>query len=402
MYAHSLQNPGQAMNIVVRREALLAGCRLAERAVAERGIEPVLHHALLETREGGCMLRATNREMELSTAVEAEVHVPGQTLLPVSVVLGIVREVRGSAGAPETGAETLTLTAAPGRLAIRGPEAVFELEVPDAEAFPPPSTADLFDRKEEPLGGCLLPPERLRQAILRTIYAAGGHSARYNLQAVLLEPEGTSERTKRILRLVATDNRRLAVAEVPVLAGAEQLPPQPRLLPVRTADLLARLCASVPPPVEMQAGDSGAFFRVGRSLLVSRYLEGAYPPWKEVIPSALPHTLCVSAGTLLSCVRRAAVLRRQEQDRLILRLSLGQLTLELWQPGCGSVRSWKQVVPCGGGPVEVALKPAFLLDLLRNFEPQTSLLVGLIDADSPAVFQAADGYTHVLMPLRLR
>jgi DNA polymerase-3 subunit beta len=234
----------------------------------------------------------------------------------------------------------------------------------------------------------------LRQAIQSTLYAAGGQSSRYVLHAVLWEAEG-----KRI-RLVATDNRRLAVAEVPILAGGEHLADQPRLLPVRALDLLARLCAAAPPPVEVLLAEQGAFFRIGASLLACRYVEGSYPPWRQVIPETVPHTLCVSAGALLSSVRQAAVLRQGEQDRLLLRLTPGQLTLELLQPGAGRSRI-EQGVPFQGGPVEVALKPGFLLDLLRCCEAQTSLLIGLIDADSPAVFQTPDGYTHVLMPLRL-
>jgi DNA polymerase III sliding clamp (beta) subunit (PCNA family) len=50
--------------------------------------------------------------------------------------------------------------------------------------------------------------------------------------------------------------------------------------------------------------------------------------------------------------------------------------------------------------VEIALNPRFLAELLRAFDPEETLLLGLTDADSPALFSDGDSSSHVLMPLR--
>jgi hypothetical protein len=41
-----------------------------------------------------------------------------------------------------------------------------------------------------------------------------------------------------------------------------------------------------------------------------------------------------------------------------------------------------------------------LTELLRAFDPDSTLLLGLAGPDTPALFTDGDSYSHVLMPLR--
>ena len=54
--------------------------------------------------------------------------------------------------------------------------------------------------------------------------------------------------------------------------------------------------------------------------------------------------------------------------------------------------------PFRGGPVEVALQPRFLVELLRCLEGEETVQVGPTDAETPVLFRSGD-YLHVLMPL---
>jgi hypothetical protein len=40
------------------------------------------------------------------------------------------------------------------------------------------------------------------------------------------------------------------------------------------------------------------------------------------------------------------------------------------------------------------------VELLKAFDADNTLLLGLTDPDTPALFSDGDSYTHVLMPLR--
>jgi DNA polymerase-3 subunit beta len=364
------------MKIRVKRDALLEGCRLAERALAERVVEPALAHLLVEARAGGVLLQTTDTEVALRLEVAAEVERPGRALLPGRRTVAVLREAD---------ADELAVEAVPGRVLVRGLGVEFDLVVPEAGRFPAP----------EPFpggGGPRLEAGRLRRAIQGTLFAAGGETARYNLEGVLWEVEPDR------VRLVATDNRRLAVAEVPVLGWSEHLPPAQRLLPARAMDVLARLATDE--PVEVLFGMSRAFFRAGPAMLCARYGAGPYPAWRRAIPDRPRHTLPVPVGPFLSGVRQAAVLREREDARLLLRFEAGRLLMESRQAGAGQSRV-EQPLPFAGEPVQIALNPRFLVEMLRACDPDATLQLELTGPDTAALFRAGADYQHVLMPLRL-
>jgi DNA polymerase III sliding clamp (beta) subunit (PCNA family) len=105
-------------------------------------------------------------------------------------------------------------------------------------------------------------------------------------------------------------------------------------------------------------------------------------------------------GPFLAGVRQAAVLREKEDARLRLRFEPGWVQMRSKQAGAGQTRV-RLPLPLAGGRAEIALDPRLLLELLRAFAPEDTLLLGLADPDTPALFSDGDGYTHVIMPLRL-
>src|SRR5438132_7652158 len=80
-----------------------------------------------------------------------------------------------------------------------------------------------------------LPAGMLREMIRRTIFAAAVENPRYALTGVLWELEGESA------RLVATDGRRLAVANGPATAhGTHTTKDHPHVVPTKAMQLLER------------------------------------------------------------------------------------------------------------------------------------------------------------------
>ena len=55
-------------------------------------------------------------------------------------------------------------------------------------------------------------------------------------------------------------------------------------------------------------------------------------------------------------------------------------------------------MPFEGEPVQVALNPRYLLQMLQSLEEET-VQMGLTDADTPAMFRTSS-YVHVMMPMK--
>jgi DNA polymerase-3 subunit beta len=367
------------MQVVVRRASLLEACKLAEKAVAVRPVDPVLTNLLLEASEGACFLSATDRMVGVRLPVPGQVEQGGQALVPARQFLGILRE------APE---EELAIRAEPGRVWVRGGDAEFELRSDDASLFPAiPSFPDgLADE---------LPAEALRLAIERTLFAAGKDESAHSVRGILWEVEADR------VRLVATDNRRLAVAELPARARREQAGPQQALVRVEAMQVLERLSALLGGPVRALFGARQVFFRAESATVCSRLLDSPFPPWRRALAGEPRYRLLLPVGPFLAGVRQAAVLRDRADTRVLLRFQGGRVTLRSRQPGTGRARVQQALVlPCVREPVEVAFNPTYLAEMLRVLDAQATVQLQLRDPDAPALFCAGDDYKHVLMPLR--
>ncbi len=204
------------MKIQVRRQPFLKGCRLAERVFPPRLVESSFGRLLLQAHASSCTLYAVGSEVALRLEMPATVAEAGEAMLSARHALAVAREAD---------AEELTLESGDGLVRARGEGAEFVLETPGPIRHSASGST--------PEGVCqLLPADLLSQAIRRTLFAVGRATARYNLQGMLWEVEADQ------VRLIATDNKRLAAAEVPAQSADEQFAPLQRLLPARAMDLL--------------------------------------------------------------------------------------------------------------------------------------------------------------------
>jgi DNA polymerase-3 subunit beta len=365
------------MRILVERNLFLESCRLAGRVLPARTTDVARAHLLVQASAATCTLHAAGAGIALRLEVPAEVEQPGQALLPARQTLAILREAE---------ADVLLLESVPGRVRVAAEEAEYDL------ASPAPTP--LLPVESFPGGACHhVAAAELGRALQRTLFATGQATNRYALHAVLWEIEADC------IRLVATDSRRLAVAEVPVELPGEQLTPTRHLLPGTALRMLAKLTAGVEGRVSILFGMRQAFFEAGTAILKARYVEGGFPVWRKALPGRALHIVPVVVGPFLSAARQAAAVRERQGGRLMLRFEPGRVLLESRKQGSARARV-RQTLPLSGTVVEVALNPRYLVELLAAQEAESTLLFGVTGPGEPVVVSDGEGYRHVLMPLR--
>src|SRR5690606_41910271 len=98
------------------------------------------------------------------------------------------------------------------------------------------------------------------------------------------------------LRLVATDSYRLAVRDLPgqsVLGEGQSV-----LVPSRARNDLTKVLSGVG-GLTLRLGERDAGFEAGGVRLTTMLLEGRFPNYKGLVPSAHPNRLTVSREALL-------------------------------------------------------------------------------------------------------
>jgi len=366
------------MKVQCHREGLLAAVQLAAAAVPARDVKPVLANLKMIVEEDRCILLATDLELGLRLEVRGvQAATPGEALLPAARLQAILREATE---------ETVEIEADSQTCLVRGASNEFEMGGEDPGEFP--DVPGFTEEKPYQVAA-----GALREMIRRTLFAAAVENPRYALTGVLWELEG------KLVRLVATDGRRLALAEGAGEGKEEHdTKGQAHVVPTKAMQLLERNLQDPDESVQISLRPNEALFKTARATLYSRLVEGRFPPYREVFPKKTAVHIPLVVGPFYTAVRQAAVMTDTESKKVTFTFSKKKLTL---QARGGKTGRSKVEMPIDyeGKNIEVAFDPKYVSDMLRVLDPAAALTVDVIDSSAAAVFRQGDSYSYIVMPL---
>src|SRR3954471_12788041 len=160
--------------------------------------------------------------------------------------------------------------------------------------------------------------------IRRTVFACADEAQRYSMTGVMWELDGGSA------RLVATDGRRLALAEgVATAVGGHTTKGQTPVVPAKAMGLLERNLQDDPEEtVRVCLRPNEALFRTGRAVIYSRLVEGRFPDYRLVIPKKHNDRVALQAAPSQAAVRQAAIMTDDDSRRVTFRFAKVKLTLQ--------------------------------------------------------------------------
>jgi DNA polymerase-3 subunit beta len=359
---------------------LLAACQLVSVAVPSRDIKPVLRNFKAIVHGNECTLMATDTEVGIRMQVRSvQADEPGEALLPAGRVLSILRESTD---------DNMTVEAGPDSCVLRGERNEFEMPAEDPSAFPEfPAFAE--EKYHEINAGVL------QRMIRRTIFSVATEATRYGATTgVLWELEDSRA------RLVATDGRRLALADGAATAHAgHSTKGQMPVVPVKAMTLLERNLQEPDELVRIALRPNEVLMKTDRAMIYSRLVEGRFPNYKQVLPQKHSFKIPLLVGPFQTAVRQAAIMTDEESKRVVFQFAKGKLTLQA--RGVGSGRSKVEMpLEYEGKAVEISFDPKFLTDMLRILDAGDKLTLEMQDGGSPALFRTEGGeYQYVVVPL---
>jgi DNA polymerase-3 subunit beta len=366
------------MRAVCHREGLLAACQLASAAIPSRDVKPILKNLKAIAGDGRCTLMATDMEVGIRLdVVGLTIQEPGEAILPAARLIAILRESRD---------EELSIEADPSACVVRGPSLEFEMPSEDPAQFPDlPTFAE--DSYHEISAGSL------REMIRRTVFAAADEMARYSMTGVLWELEdGTA-------RLVATDGRRLALAQgVATAHGGHSTKNQMPVVPAKAMGLLERNLDDAEEQVKVCLRPNEVLFRTGRAVIYSRLVEARFPDYKQVMPRKQGVRIPLQAAPFQAAVRQAAIMTDDESRRVTFTFAKNKLTLQAQGAQTGRSRV-EMPIDYESKSVSVNFNPQYLIEMLKVLPPDAELTLELIDAGSPALFRSGSSYSYLVSPL---
>jgi len=149
----------------------------------------------------------------------------------------------------------------------------------------------------------------------------------------------------------------------------------------------------------MSVTENQVAFEVGKTLLVSKLIEGNYPNYKQVIPSEAKERITLERELFHTAVHRVSLLASEKSNSVKLVFTKNNIEIAANTPEIGEAR---ESIPVSykGREFSIAFNPEFLMAPLRNL-PNDEVFLDLIDEMSPGVIKIQSPFLYVLMPMRI-
>jgi DNA polymerase-3 subunit beta len=371
------------MKLKCDRAALVEAVGLVGGVVVSRTPTPVLLCIRLTAGENGLELAATDLEVGLRLTIDqVDVEQAGSALVPADKLSQIVRACDDP---------TLTLETEDHAVNIHGENSHFKVFGYDPDEAPEIRT--FGDTPAE----CEIQAGSFQRLIQRTLFAAAAEHSRYAINGILFE------RSDKQLRLVATDGRRLAVARGECLEAKDGS--SSCIIPTKALNLVSKLVSDPEAIVRVAADETQMVFGVGdgpdAASLSTNLVEGAFPPFEDVIPKDQDKRVSFKPGELSSAIRRAALLTNEESKGVRLSFDNDTLTLTSRAPERGEAEIQMSLEKYEGEPVEIGFNPGFIVDALKVVDTP-EVMIELKAPNKPGVIRTGNDFTYVVMPVNLQ
>jgi len=375
------------MELTIDAKDLATVLALPNRAVPSRPSNPVLTNLLLKAEDNTLAVTGSDLGAVTITAkASASIAVEGEILLPAKLLTDMVGCMEGNLALnwdPETSQAII----------IAAPGCSYSLSGQPGEEYP------LIERAE---GQQLtLEASTLAQALEATLAIVSDDESKQILCGVHLQPVADG------LEVASTDGHRLSV--FPVAQEALEAF-TPVTLPSKGLKALSGHLGKAEGMVTVTLDNTIATFDLGDLVFTTRLLEGQYPEYRRLIPTAFAVETLINRQAWIDALSRIMVVASQKQG--IIRHQWndqGQLVLEADVQGS----SGRELVDCeasegqgedvlGKAKNPMAFNGDYLLDGLKAFGSEQVILHTNTPTSPATITAPGSSQVYLVMPIQIR
>ncbi|QDH34673.1 DNA polymerase III subunit beta [Porphyrobacter sp. YT40] len=375
------------MKATIERATLLRCLSHVQSVVERRNTIPILSNVLIDADVGGSVrVMATDLDLQVVETMSASsVDQPGAITVSAHLLFDIARKL------PE--GSQVSLTTGENRLEVKAGRSNFKLPTLPRDDFPVIVEGDLPTSFE-------IPARMLAELIDRTRFAISTEETRYYLNGIFLH---VTDEDEPLLKAAATDGHRLARFTLPRPEGAAGMPDV--IVPRKAVGELRKLLdEALDSNVLIDLSASKIRFTLGGEggvVLTSKLIDGTFPDYSRVIPTANDKLLKVDPKLFFSGVDRVATIATEKTRAVKIGLDQDRVTLSVTSPDNGTAAEELAAEYRAEG-LEIGFNANYLKDILGQIDSDMVEL-HLADAGAPTLIRENDQARalYVLMPMRV-
>ena len=366
------------MKFECEKNLLASAIEGVSRAITNRSSIPVLEGIYLKAEGFNLTLTGYDMEMGITTTIECNVLVPGETVLEAKLLLSMVSRM-------PAGDVRIELTDE-GQAIISGGVAEFEIPAMNASDYPslPVTGAD---------NTMTIPTSMMRELIEKTIYAVSQDDKKpaHTGELFVIEPGS--------LTIVALDGYRLAIIQRDVECTRDIR----IIIPAKTLQELLKIMGGPDDPVKIDANRRYVVFTTNGYTIMSRLIEGDFLNYESVIPKEKRTRVTVDCKTFINTIERASlIITERLKNPLRISFAEDKITVRCQTP-LGKVVDEFAPVAMTGDPVEIGFNNRYLLDAMR-YSKCERMVLEINGPLSPVKILPEDGkdFIYLVLPVRFK
>ena len=373
------------MKFTVSSSALLSLLATTGKVISNKNTLPILDYFLMELKGDELTVTTSDLETTIIGHLKVEsVEQEGVIAAPAKLMLDSLKEF------PEMPLE-FEVNDATWEIKVKWTSG--SLSIPGASAVSYPAIPAIGAEHKD----ILLDVDMLIAGINKTIFATADDELRPVMNGVYFNFEQGK------LTFVATDAHKLvrSMVECPDVDFNASF-----ILPKKPANLLKGVLLKEEEPIRVMFDAKNVTFELKNHKLVCRLIEGNYPNYNAVIPSANPNKVLVDRVELLNGIKRVAVCSNPTTN--LIRMDIASNRISLAAQDIDFSVSANETISCSydGNPVTIGFKSTFLVEILSNIDTPT-VMIELADSTRAGVFKPVYDDKHagevlmLLMPMMI-
>lgn len=364
------------MNFSIERERLLKPMQQIIGAVERRQTMPILANFLFRNVNGQLVITATDLELEVSATVDIAIEgeaitIPGRKLLDICKSLPDGSKINFSINED--------------KVTVKSGKSRFSLLTLDAKDFPLVDAVDID-------ASITLHKDILQSLIEDSSFAMAQQDVRYYLNGLMMESN------EGVIRTVATDGHRLALAE-----ASTDIPAIDRqvIVPKKAVQEFMRILTTTEGDVELLFSQNHLQAKIGEIEFVTKLIDGKFPEYQRVIPFGHEHIATIERELLRTCLMRASILSNEKYRGVRLTFSESTLSIQTHNPEQEEAQEEVEI-DYQGPEIEIGFNVSYLVDVLNTIKSE-QVHFHVQDTNSSLLIVSPDSEQrkYVVMPMRL-
>ncbi len=370
------------MKFTCKGSILFSGLSIVEKAVSIRTSLPVLENIYLALNGNVLTLRGNDLELGIETQVIVDGVQDGAVLLKSKTLSSIVSKLQNQ--------QLMIMMDDRYNVTIQADNRVdFHIMGLSSDEYP------IFPIVEHGTS-VQLKVEQMQQLIKYTIFAVSFDETKQFLNGILVKNEGDQ------LSFVATDGYRLSIKNLRLSSQPD--PGFSVIVPFKVMNEFSRIIAQAKPDTqfELNLSKHQASFILGKTICMSRVIQGQFPDYKQVLPQRAENAFSVSRRALLEACERASIIAFASNNVIRLLFRDNVLEIHANAQGMGEFREELHISRISGeGDAKIAFNVRLILDSIKNLE-MDDLRVEFDNELSPCLVKPVSDqdYKYIIMPIR--